>query len=82
MAVLPDVEVILPLEGLIDQEAERVKQRKVLADLERQIGTLRSKLANESFVKRAPAEVVKQTRSKLGELESQYAAVETLLAAG
>ncbi len=58
MAVLPEAEIILPLEGLIDKEAERAKMRKSLADLERQIGGLRSKLANESFVARAPAEVV------------------------
>jgi valyl-tRNA synthetase len=82
VAVLPDVEIILPLEGLIDHEAERVKQRKVLGDLDRQIGSLKSKLSNESFVARAPAEVVEQTRSKLAELESQRGAVENLLAAG
>ena len=52
--------MILPLEGLIDHEAERAKMRKALADFERQIGSLRSKLANESFVARAPAEVVTQ----------------------
>ena len=32
--------------------------RKSLADFEKQIGGLRAKLANESFVARAPAEVV------------------------
>jgi valyl-tRNA synthetase len=79
VAVLPDMEVILPLEGLIDHEAERAKQRKTLADLERQIGSLRNKLANESFVARAPADVVAQTRAKLAELESQSAAVGSIL---
>jgi valyl-tRNA synthetase len=76
------MEVILPLEGLIDHEAERAKQRKALADLERQIGSLQSKLANESFVARAPAQVVAQTRAKLAELESQRAAVGSLLDRG
>ena len=47
----------------------------MLAELERQIGGHRSKLANESFVARAPAEVVEQTRSKLAELEAQREAV-------
>ena len=50
VAVLPEVEVILPLEGLIDHEAERAKQRKSLADFERQIGSLKAKLGNESYV--------------------------------
>ena len=79
VAVLPEVEVILPLEGLIDHEAERAKQRKALADFERQIGSLKAKLGNESYVARAPAEVVAQTRAKLAELESQRAAVSSLL---
>jgi valyl-tRNA synthetase len=79
VAVLPDVEVILPLKGLIDHEAERTKQRKALADFERQIGALKTKLSNESYVARAPAEVVAETRAKLAELESQRAAVSSLL---
>jgi valyl-tRNA synthetase len=79
VAVLPDAEIILPLAGLIDKEAELVKLRKSLADFEKQIGGLRSKLANESFVARAPAEVVTQTRAKLAELEGQRDAVSALV---
>ncbi len=79
VAVLPDAEIILPLEGLIDKEAERAKMRKSVADFEKQIGSLRSKLANESFVARAPAEVVAQSRTKLAELEAQRDAVASLL---
>ena len=79
VAVLPDAEIILPLEGLIDHEAERAKQRKSLADTERQIAGLRAKLNNESFVARAPTEVVDQARAKLAELESQRDAIQSLL---
>jgi valyl-tRNA synthetase len=79
VAVLPDAEIILPLEGLIDPEAERAKLLKSLADVERQIGGLRAKLNNESFVARAPADVVEQTRAKLSELESQRDAIQALL---
>ena len=79
VAVLPEAEIILPLEGLIDKEAERAKMRKSLAEFEKQIAGLRSKLANESFVARAPAEVVTQSRAKLAELESQRDTVAGLL---
>jgi valyl-tRNA synthetase len=79
VAVLPEVEIILPLVGLIDHEAERAKHRKALADFERQIGSLESKLQNEAYVSRAPAEVVAQTRAKLAELKSQRTAVSKLL---
>jgi valyl-tRNA synthetase len=79
VTVLPEAEIILPLEGLIDKEAERRKMQKSLTDLERQMGGLRAKLANESFAARAPAEVVKETRAKLAELEAQSEAVVGLL---
>jgi valyl-tRNA synthetase len=79
VAVLPEAEIILPLAGLIDREAELGKHRKALADLEKQIGSHRSKLANESFVARAPADVVEQARSKLAELEAQRDAVLALV---
>jgi len=79
VAVLADAEVVLPLEGLIDKEAERAKLRKGLADLDKQIAPLRGKLANEGFTSRAPAEVVAASRAKLAELEAQRASVAALL---
>jgi valyl-tRNA synthetase len=79
VAVLPEAELILPLEGLIDKAAERAKLQKNLADLERQIGASKAKLANESFVARAPADVVAQVRARLAELEAQRDAVTDLL---
>jgi valyl-tRNA synthetase len=84
VAVLPDAEVILPLAGLVDREAELAKQKKSLdkslADIDRQIGPLRGKLGNESFIARAPADLVEQTRGKLAELEGRREAVARLLA--
>jgi valyl-tRNA synthetase len=79
VAVLPQAEIILPLEGLIDKEAERAKLQKSLAELERQIGASKAKLANESFVARAPADVVALARAKLAELETQRDAVASVL---
>jgi valyl-tRNA synthetase len=81
VAVLADAEIVLPLEGLIDKEAELAKLRKSLADLDRQIAPLRAKLANQSFTSRAPAEVVAASREKLAELEAQYASVAGLVEA-
>jgi len=80
--VLADAEVILPLEGLIDREAETARNRKALADLEKQRVGVRAKLANAKFVANAPAEVVDQQRAKLAELDAQCAAVQALLDAG
>jgi len=81
VAVLADAEIVLPLEGLIDKEAELAKLRKSLADLDRQIAPLRAKLTKESFTSRAPAEVVAASREKLAELEAQHASVAGLVEA-
>jgi valyl-tRNA synthetase len=79
VVVLADAEVVLPLEGLIDKEAEKAKLRKSLGDLDKQIAPLRGKLSNEAFVSRAPADVVASSRAKLAELETQRASVVALL---
>ena len=82
VAVLADAELILPLEGLIDLEAENARHRKTLTDLDRQLGGLVAKLNNESFTSRAPASIVEQTRAKVGELLAQRTSIAALLGDG
>ena len=82
VAVLPDAEVILPMEGLIDVEAEKARLRKSLADLDKQLIGPRAKLENASFVANAPPAVVEQTRAKVAELLAQRAALAALIDAG
>jgi valyl-tRNA synthetase len=79
VVVLGDAEILLPLEGLIDKEAESARHRKSLTDIEKQIASIQSKLGNEGFVKRAPAEVVEQQKAKLAELLAQKATLRALL---
>ena len=78
-AVLADAEIVLPLEGLIDKEAEKARVRKSIADLDKQIGPLQGKLGNEQFLSRAPADVVAGLQAKLAELLAQRATLEGLL---
>ncbi len=82
VAVLPDAEVILPMEGLVDVEAEKARLRKSLADLDKQLIGPRAKLENASFVANAPPAVVEQTRTKVAELLAQRAALAALIDAG
>ncbi len=79
VVVLADAEIILPLEGLIDKEAEAARHRKSLTDIDKQLAGVRSKLGNEGFTSRAPAEVVEQQRAKETELLAQRAAILALL---
>ena len=55
--------------------AERPRIEKTLGDLDEEIGGLRAKLRNPSFLDRAPAPVVDKTRRRLAELERRRAAL-------
>jgi valyl-tRNA synthetase len=55
----------LALEVKIDVAAEQARLAKELARLEGEIGKAESKLANPSFVERAPAAVVAQEQERL-----------------
>jgi valyl-tRNA synthetase len=57
----------LPLKGVIDLEAERARLAKDLAKAEADIKRVDAKLANESFVSRAPEEVVEGEKEKRDE---------------
>jgi valyl-tRNA synthetase len=54
----------------LDPEAERTRLTKEVARLEGEIGRAKAKLANASFVERAPAQVVEQERARLAGFEA------------
>jgi valyl-tRNA synthetase len=64
-AVVDGGEIFIPLEGVIDLEAERERLRKEIAHTRRMLDSIQSKLGNEHFVGKAPKEVVDREREKL-----------------
>jgi valyl-tRNA synthetase len=68
-AVLQGVQLVVPLEGLIDLAAEKARLEREAGKVEKDIEQGRKKLANASFVERAPAEVVEKERERLADLE-------------
>ncbi len=64
-AVLPSgLELVLPLEGMVDVARECARLRGELDSLSKQLDALRSRLANEKFTAKAPAAVVDAERAK------------------
>ena len=78
-ATLPGMEVYVDLAELIDLEAEIARKRQELARLDARIAAQRNKLANENFVRRAPAAVVEKERASLEELQAQHASTSAFL---
>lgn len=79
--VTPLGEVFLPLEGLVDFAAERERLGKEIARLESELQTVRNKLSNENFVKRAPGPVVEEHRRRELDFVSQLERLEERLGA-
>jgi valyl-tRNA synthetase len=69
--VVGGVEVYLPLAGMIDLDAERVRLQKEVAKAEVQTARSRKSLDNPAFVAKAPPEVVQKERERLSELQAQ-----------
>ena len=61
------VELVVPLAGAVDLDKECAKLRGELTGLEKQLASLRARLANEKFITQAPADVVASEREKAGE---------------
>jgi valyl-tRNA synthetase len=55
------------------------RKQKEIADREKFIAAKRKKLENQSFVAKAPADVVQKERDSLADLEAQQAAARRVL---
>ncbi len=76
---LGDADGFIPLEGVVDREAELARQNKEAEKLRGFMTGHERKLANESFVAKAPPEVVEQVRETLAGLAKQLASVEDII---
>ncbi|TWT53394.1 Valine--tRNA ligase [Rubripirellula amarantea] len=75
-----DIDVHVDLEKFIDFEAELARLEKRRDQLIKQIMGKKGKLENESFVSRAPAEVVETERQSLVDLQAELVSVEADIA--
>jgi valyl-tRNA synthetase len=71
--VVREAEVILPLAGLVDLDAERKRLQAEAEQTEAEIARTGALLANEGFTSRAPAQVVARERAKLAAAHERLA---------
>jgi len=74
-------EFFMPLEGLVDVEAEKVRLEKEIEKLATELEKSERKLGNDKFVANAKPEVVKQERDRLANWKGKIAQLTELRAA-
>ncbi|WP_396616674.1 valine--tRNA ligase [Lysobacter soli] len=74
-ALVGELKLFVPLEGLVDLGAERARLDKELKRVEGEIAKCHNKLASETFVANAPPAVVEQERKRLADWNLQREAL-------
>ncbi|MCQ4265989.1 valine--tRNA ligase [Pseudomonas stutzeri] len=73
IALVGDLQVLVPMAGLIDKDAELARLDKEIARLDGEVKRVGGKLSNAGFVDKAPPEVIDKERAKLAEAEQAKA---------
>ena len=66
-----ELQVLLPIDGLVDLEALRGRLEKDIAKAEKEIKGLSGRLSNPNFASKAPPEVVAECQANLAEAQAQ-----------
>jgi valyl-tRNA synthetase len=74
-------DLYLPLEGLIDKEAETARLKKELEKIEADAAKVEQKLANPNFTQKVPPQVLAEHQQRLADLQSKRDHVKSALAA-
>ncbi|CUR45183.1 Valyl-tRNA synthetase [Alloalcanivorax xenomutans] len=78
-SLVGDMEILVPMAGLIDKDAEIDRLTKEVDKLRKEVGRAEGKLKNPAFVDKAPEAVVTKEKAKLDDYRSQLARLEDQL---
>jgi len=67
--LVDELEILVPMAGLIDKDAELARLAKEIDKLEKDLARVQGKLNNSAFVDKAPEKVVNKEREKLQSLQ-------------
>ena len=71
--IIGNMELFIPLKGLIDMDKEKKRLSDEIESLESRLKRIEAKLQNRDFIKKAPGEIVKRERKKLGDMSENLA---------
>ena len=74
-----ELEILVPLEGLIDVDAERSRLKKEINKLLSGLKAVETKLNNKKFVNNAPSSIVTKEREKKNQISATLESFETQL---
>jgi len=72
-ALVGEMEILIPMAGLIDKDAELARITKAMDKVDKDVSRTRGKLSNDKFVSNAPDAVIEKERAKLDEGEKALA---------
>ena len=76
---LAQVDLALPLAGILDFEAEKARLEKEIKATSGEIEKISKKLSNEGFIAKAPEAVIEENRRRLAEEEARKTGLEAAL---
>ena len=76
MALVGEMKVLIPLQGLIDKNAELARLDKEIARLGKEMPRLEAKLGDGAFLAKAPGQVVEKEQARLQEMRAGLAELE------
>jgi valyl-tRNA synthetase len=75
-ALVGEMEIMIPMAGLIDKDAELARLNKAADKLEQDVKRTQGKLSNENFVGKAPAAVIDKEKAKLADAQMQLTKIQ------
>ena len=76
-SVVGELQLLIPLAGVIDTEAELARLTKAIVKLDKELGVLTEKLNQQHFITRAPANLVAAEQARQHELQHQLTVLHT-----
>jgi valyl-tRNA synthetase len=80
VSVIQDIEIYLPLEGIIDIKKEKKRLEIKFENLKSQLGRVEQKLKNKGFISQAPKDVVGKAREQKKAIKTEVGSLKKNLA--